>query len=74
MWPAQRHPGRAQGLYEHLDQVAGLPIRGAKSLGAKLEEHRDAAFMSYELATIKIDVALDVEVGDLMPGEPHRER
>ena len=66
-------PGGLKGLYEHLDQVAGLPIRGAKSLGAKLEEHRDAAFMSYELATIKIDVALDVEVGDLMPGEPHRE-
>lgn len=65
-------PGGLKGLYEHLDQVAGLPIRGAKSLGAKLEEHRDAAFMSYELATIKIDVALDVEV-DLMPGEPHRE-
>ncbi len=66
-------PGGLKGLYEHLDQVAGLPLRGAKSLGAKLEEHRDAAFMSYELATIKIDVALDVEVGDLMPGEPHRE-
>ncbi len=42
-------PGGLKGLYEHLDQVAGLPIRGAKSLGAKLEEHRDAAFMSYEL-------------------------
>ena len=29
--------------------------------------------MSYELATIKIDVPLDVQVADLMPGEPHRE-
>src|SRR5690606_37185269 len=59
--------------YDNLDQVAALPIRGAKSLGAKLEEHREAAFMSYELATIKIDVPLDVQVADLMPGEPHRE-
>ena len=50
-----------------------MPILGAKSLGAKLEEHREAAFMSYELATIKIDVPLDVQVADLMPGEPHRE-
>jgi DNA polymerase-1 len=66
-------PGGLKGLYENLDQVAALPIRGAKSLGAKLAEHRDAAFMSYELATIKLDVPLDVEVGDLMPGEPHRE-
>jgi len=65
--------GGIKGLYENLDKVSALPIRGAKSLGAKLEEHRDAAFMSYELATIKIDVPLDVQVGDLMPGEPHRE-
>ncbi|WP_417797008.1 DNA polymerase I [Stutzerimonas nitrititolerans] len=65
--------GGLKGLYDNLDQVAALPIRGAKSLGAKLEEHREAAFMSYELATIKIDVPLDVQVADLMPGEPHRE-
>ncbi|WP_417792408.1 DNA polymerase I [Stutzerimonas xanthomarina] len=65
--------GGIKGLYENLDKVCDLPIRGAKSLAAKLEEHRDAAFMSYELATIKIDVPLDVQVGDLMPGEPHRE-
>ncbi|WP_421682870.1 DNA polymerase I [Stutzerimonas urumqiensis] len=65
--------GGLKGLYENLHKVGDLPIRGAKSLAAKLEEHKDAAFMSYELATIKIDVALDVEVGDLMPGEPHRE-
>lgn len=66
-------PGGLKGLYENLDKVCDLPIRGAKSLAAKLEEHREAAFMSYELATIKIDVPLDVEVADLMPGEPHRE-
>ncbi len=66
-------PGGLKGLYENLDKVCDLPIRGAKSLAVKLEEHRDAAFMSYELATIKIDVPLDVQVGDLMPGEPHRE-
>ncbi|WP_417781146.1 DNA polymerase I [Stutzerimonas xanthomarina] len=65
--------GGIKGLYENLDKVCDLPIRGAKSLAAKLEEHRDAAFMSYELATIKIDVPLEVQVGDLMPGEPHRE-
>ena len=65
--------GGLKGLYDNLDQVAALPIRGAKSLGAKLAEHRDAAFMSYELATIKLDVPLAVQVSDLMPGEPHRE-
>ena len=60
-------------LYANLDKVAGLPIRGAKTLAAKLEEHRQAAFLSYELATIKIDVPLDVEVDALVCGEPDRE-
>ena len=60
-------------LYENLDQVAALPIRGAKSLPAKLEEHRQMAFLSYELATIKTDVMLDVTVDKLVCGEPDRE-
>jgi len=60
-------------LYANLDKVPALPIRGAKSLPAKLEEHRDMAFLSYELATIKTDVVLDVVVDELMCGEPDRE-
>ncbi len=65
--------GGLSDLYANLDKVPALPIRGAKSLPAKLEEHRDAAFMSYELATIKIDVPLDIEVDALVCGEPDRE-
>ena len=52
-------------LYEHLDIVPTLPIRGAKNLPAKLEEHREMAFLSYQLATIKIDVPLDIGLDDL---------
>ena len=65
--------GGLDGLYANLDQVAGLPIRGAKTLGAKLAEHREAAYLSYQLATIKTDVALEVDVDQLHPGEPQRE-
>ncbi|WP_426143784.1 DNA polymerase I [Pseudomonas sp. DWP3-1-2] len=60
-------------LYANLDAVAALPIRGAKTLAAKLEEHRAMAFLSYELATIKIDVPLDIELDALYCGEPDRE-
>ena len=60
-------------LYENLDKVPALPIRGAKSLPAKLEEHRQMAFLSYELATIKTDVVLDIAIENLMCGEPDRE-
>ena len=52
-------------LYEKLDIVPTLPIRGAKNLPAKLEEHREMAFLSYQLATIKIDVPLDIGLEDL---------
>ncbi|QKE65080.1 DNA polymerase I [Aquipseudomonas campi] len=60
-------------LYANLDKVPELPIRGAKTLPAKLAEHKDMAFLSYQLATIKLDVELNVGVDDLHPGEPDRE-
>ena len=65
--------GGLREVYDNLDKVAGLSVRGAKSLAAKLEENRKAAFLSYELATIKIDVPLDIEVEALVCGEPDRD-
>ncbi|MFT0519850.1 DNA polymerase I [Pseudomonas faucium] len=65
--------GGLSDLYANLDKVPTLAIRGAKTLPAKLQEHRDAAFLSYELATIKLDVPLDIEVDALVCGEPDRE-
>ncbi|RMQ99780.1 DNA polymerase I [Pseudomonas savastanoi pv. glycinea] len=65
--------GGLKELYENLEMVATLPIRGAKTLAAKLEEHRAMAFLSYELATIKIDVPLDIELDQLHCTEPDRE-
>ncbi|QHF00938.1 MULTISPECIES: DNA polymerase I [Pseudomonas syringae group] len=65
--------GGLNELYGNLDAVAALPIRGAKTLPAKLEEHRAMAFLSYELATIKIDVPLDIELDQLHCGEPDRD-
>jgi DNA polymerase I len=55
-------------LYANLDKVPGLPIRGAKTLPAKLEEHREMAYLSYQLATIKLDVPLNIEIESLHPG------
>lgn len=60
-------------LYASLDKVPELPIRGAKGLPAKLLEHKDMAYLSYQLATIKCDVELNVEIDALHPGEPDRE-
>jgi len=65
--------GGLKELYENLDKVPTLAIRGAKSLPAKLEEHKDMAFLSYKLATIKVDVPLDIELDALHCGEPDRD-
>ncbi|RJG12649.1 DNA polymerase I [Pseudomonas cavernicola] len=59
-------------LYANLDKVPELPIRGAKTLPAKLAEHREMAYLSYQLATIKIDVPLDLQIDDLHPGAEDR--
>ncbi|GFM54580.1 DNA polymerase I [Pseudomonas cichorii] len=66
--------GGLKELYENLDQVAGMAFRGAKTLAPKLAEHRDMAFLSYELATIKVDVPLDITLDELQVGEPDLEK
>lgn len=48
-------------IYDNLDEVAGLPIRGASKLPARLAEHREAAFLARRLTEIARDMPLDCE-------------
>jgi len=57
--------GGLDSIYERLDKVAGLTFRGAKTMAGKLEEHRELAYLSYTLATIKTDVAMELAVDEL---------
>ena len=57
--------GSLTDIYNRLDEVAGLSFRGAKTMAKKLEDNKDAALLSYELATIKLDVELEFELDDL---------
>lgn len=57
--------GNLDAVYARLDEVAGLPIRGAKSLAEKLREHEPMARLSYQLATIKTDCELPFSLADL---------
>lgn len=61
--------GNLGAIFANLDRVAHLGVRGAKSLAAKLEAHKDQAFLSYRLATIKTDVPLELDLDGLVPGE-----
>lgn len=57
--------GGLAAIYQDLDAVTALSFRGAKSMPKKLAEHREQAFLSYELATIKTDCELPVSLCDL---------
>lgn len=54
-------------IYANIDKVAGLSIRGAKSLQQKLIDHQQDALLSYQLATIKTDLELNFTNEQLIP-------
>lgn len=58
--------GTLEGVYEHLEEQKGKRKEN-------LEENRDAAFLSRDLATIRTDVPLDVTLDDLAyaPADQH---
>ena len=66
--------GSMAEIYANLDKVAELPIRGAKKLGDKLLAEKEMADLSYRLATIKTDVALDITPEQLTLGASNNEQ
>ncbi|MGH1471992.1 MAG: DNA polymerase I [Cellvibrionaceae bacterium] len=66
--------GSLDEIYANLAVVAELEMRGAKKLPEKLEAHKDKAFLSYELATIKTDVELEHGPADLKMTPPDIEK
>jgi DNA polymerase-1 len=70
--------GSIEDIYNKLDQVADVPVRGAKKLAEKLAAHEAEARLSYTLATIKLDVELEVTAETLYNNElsspPNTER
>lgn len=51
--------GSLDDIYNNLEKIKELNFRGSKTLAKKLEQERDRALLSYELATIKVDVEFD---------------
>ncbi len=62
--------GGLNALYDNLDDIAPLGFRGSKTMAKKLLDNKEAAYMSYKLATIKLDVELDVKPDELRKGVP----
>jgi DNA polymerase I len=54
-----------EDMYEGLERVAQLKMRGAASLAGKLSAHREAVFLSRQLTRIACDLKLDVDADGL---------
>ncbi len=64
------HFGTIAAMYERLDEIDDLGLRGAARIRKQLDEGREDAELSRFLVTIKCDVDLGVEESTLVRGEP----
>jgi len=62
--------GSIAAMLENPDKLAELNFRGAKSMPAKIREHEEILLLSQQLATIKLDVAMDLQPAALTLAEP----
>ena len=62
-------------LYDHFPDVCSAPDTPAKpGLIKKLEEGRESAFLSYDLATIRTDAPIDFKPEDNLRQKPNNDR
>jgi len=66
--------GGLDAIYQRLEDVAGLEFRGAKNMAPKLKEHKELAYLSYQLATIKTDVEMPQDISQLHNQAPDQAR
>ncbi len=65
--------GSLEDIYNNLDKIADLGFRGSKTMAQKLIDNKDNAQLSYQLATIKLDVDLECAPADLCKAEPNKD-
>jgi DNA polymerase-1 len=66
--------GSLDAIYADLEKVRTLSFRGAKNMPEKLIEHRELAYLSYRLATIKTDVELELGPETIKLTSPDNEK
>jgi DNA polymerase-1 len=59
--------GGIDDIYNNLEQIESLTFRGSKTMAKKMVEYEEQARLSYTLATIDTEVALDVTPASLQP-------
>lgn len=65
-----QHFGSLDAIYDNLDRVHEVNVRGAKTLGTKLETHRDDAMLARRLTGIACDAPFDDAETLMQPSAP----
>jgi DNA polymerase-1 len=65
-----QHFGSLEKLYDNLDMVHEVNVRGARTLGQKLETHRDSAMLARQLTGLACDAEFERPVSGLRPTAP----
>jgi DNA polymerase-1 len=66
-----QHFGSLENVYENLDKIHEVNVRGAKTLGVKLTTHWDAAMLARRLTGIACDAPFERPESDLRPVAPN---
>ncbi len=65
-----QHFGSLEKIYDNLDSVHEVNVRGAKTLGAKLEAHKEDAILARKLTGIACDVPIENAEAAMQPSAP----
>ncbi|BAO00042.1 PolA protein [Candidatus Pantoea carbekii] len=65
--------GNIHSIYNNLDKLNTVALRGIKTIISNFEKNRDLAFLSYKLATIKTDIEIKLLDKQLIIQEPNIE-
>jgi len=65
-----QHFGDLEQIYDNLGRVHEVNVRGAKTLGGKLEMHRDAAMLARQLTGIACDAPIEDAEAAMQPSAP----
>ena len=64
------HFGSLEAIYDNLDKVHEVNVRGAKTLATKLETHRDDAMLARRLTGIACDAPFEDAEAAMQPSAP----
>jgi DNA polymerase-1 len=65
-----QHFGSLEKIYDNLDTVHEVNVRGAKTLGAKLEAHKEDADLARRLTGIACDAPIEDAESAMQPSAP----